>query len=88
VKIDRSFVADLDEGPEGEAIVRALINVCHALKVSVQGEGVERPAQAEKLKAMGCDLGQGSCFSPPLAAEELNELLASGQALLPHPANG
>jgi diguanylate cyclase (GGDEF)-like protein len=88
VKIDRSFVADLDEGPEGEAIVRALINVCHALKVSVQGEGVERPAQAQKLKSFGCDLGQGACFSVPLGAKEMRELLASGRALLPHPANG
>jgi diguanylate cyclase (GGDEF)-like protein len=88
VKIDRAFVADLDEGPEGEAIARALINVCHALSVSVLGEGMERPEQADRLRAMGCDFGQGDCFSPPLAAEEVRVLLASGRALVPHPANG
>jgi diguanylate cyclase (GGDEF)-like protein len=87
VKIDGSFVAGMDE-PEGEAIVRALIQVCHALGARVQAEGVERPEQARTLKGMGCDLGQGTCFSPPLPGDEIDELVKSGRALQPNLTNG
>jgi diguanylate cyclase (GGDEF)-like protein len=85
VKIDRSFVAELAPGRdgEGEAIVRALIEVCHALHATVLAEGTETAEQARLLKRMGCDLGQGECFSPPVAPAEVERLLESGRPLAP-----
>jgi diguanylate cyclase (GGDEF)-like protein len=88
VKVDSSFVADVDDSVEGEAIVRALVSVCHALGAEVLGEGVERPEQARRLGEMGCDLGQGTGFSPPLSPEEIDELVVSGRTLVPDVANG
>jgi EAL domain-containing protein (putative c-di-GMP-specific phosphodiesterase class I) len=83
VKIDRSFVRELTESGEGEAIVHALIDVCHALHALVLGEGIETQEQARRLRELGCDLGQGGCFSPPLPPERLAPLLES-DVRLPH----
>jgi diguanylate cyclase (GGDEF)-like protein len=75
VKIDRSFVRELNDEGAGEAIARALIEVCHALGARVLAEGVEDTAQADKLRGLGCDLAQGSRFSPPVPADELAAVL-------------
>jgi diguanylate cyclase (GGDEF)-like protein len=80
VKIDRSFVAELAGDPEGAAIVRALIEVCHALHATVLGEGVETEEQATKLRELGAELGQGRWFHPPMGAEELGRVLAAAPA--------
>jgi diguanylate cyclase (GGDEF)-like protein len=82
VKIDRSFVRELTESDEGEPIVRALIDVCHALHAEVIGVGIETGEQATRLRGLGCDLGQGDYFSPPLPPEGMAELLARGAPLL------
>jgi diguanylate cyclase (GGDEF)-like protein len=82
VKIDRSFVRELTESDEGEAIVRALIDVCHALHAEVIGEGIETDEQASRLRELGCDLGQGDYYSPPLPPDRMEELLLSGAPLL------
>jgi EAL domain-containing protein (putative c-di-GMP-specific phosphodiesterase class I) len=81
VKIDRAFVAGMDA--EGEAIVHALVEMCHATGASVLAEGIETPEQARRLRALGCDLGQGVYFSPPLGAGEIGALLATGRSLAP-----
>lgn len=81
VKIDRSFVHQVDDEGGGEAIARALIDVCHALEAHVLADGIEDRRQARKLLALGCDLGQGSRFSLPLPAEEMGELAARGPRL-------
>jgi diguanylate cyclase (GGDEF)-like protein len=80
VKIDRSFVGALATDPEDAAIVRALIEVCHALHASVLGEGVETEEQARKLAELGAELGQGRWFHPPMGAEELRRVLAGAPA--------
>jgi EAL domain-containing protein (putative c-di-GMP-specific phosphodiesterase class I) len=77
VKIDRSFVGELSGG-DGEAIVRALIDVCHALRARVLAEGIETPEQIRMLRKLGCDLGQGTCLSPPLDPGRFSKLLAGG----------
>jgi diguanylate cyclase (GGDEF)-like protein len=82
VKVDRSFVRELTESDGGEPIVRALIDVCHALHAEVIGEGIETAEQGSRLGDLGCDLGQGEYFSPPLPPERMKELLASGAPLL------
>ena len=73
MKIDRRFVATLDLGGDqrSTAIVRGLINLGHALGLSVVGEGVETKAQGEALRAMRCELGQGYYFGYPGLASQL-----------------
>ena len=64
LKLDCSFVQRLDEGQEG--VVRAVVELAHALDMEVVAEGVEHAQQLSSLKAMGCEFGQGRLFSEPL----------------------
>jgi diguanylate cyclase (GGDEF)-like protein/PAS domain S-box-containing protein len=77
VKLDRSFVTPIDEHGEGSAIARAVINMAHALGISVTAEGVETEAQLRGLRALGCDRAQGFLFSPPLPGEDFAALLTT-----------
>jgi diguanylate cyclase (GGDEF)-like protein/PAS domain S-box-containing protein len=77
VKLDRSFVTPIDEHGEGSAIARAVINMAHALGISVTAEGVETEAQLRGLRALGCDRAQGFLFSPPLPADDFAVLLTT-----------
>ena len=70
LKIDRSFVRDLDTDNESEIIVNAIIAMGHALKLRITAEGVETPAQLSALKRLGCDEYQGFLFSKPVKAPE------------------
>jgi diguanylate cyclase (GGDEF)-like protein len=76
IKIDRTFVHNLDSGPTSDAIVRAIVDLARAMGVEVTAEGVETQAQREALKKIGCDELQGFLFSPPLSPEDLDRLLA------------
>jgi diguanylate cyclase (GGDEF)-like protein/PAS domain S-box-containing protein len=76
LKIDRSFIKDLEQNPEDQTIVKAIIAMAHALNVDVIAEGVEREEQKELLKAFGCRFAQGFHFSRPLPAREFTSLLA------------
>ncbi|MTD14781.1 EAL domain-containing protein [Nakamurella sp. YIM 132087] len=78
VKIDRAFVANLDQDREAERFLNALLVMGRELELAVTAEGVERPEQARILMALGCHRAQGNLFSPPLPAAELGALLASG----------
>jgi EAL domain-containing protein (putative c-di-GMP-specific phosphodiesterase class I) len=75
LKIDRSFVAGLGRNHEDTAIVRATIGVAKALGLRTTAEGVETAEQATALLELGCDLGQGFFFAPPLTAGEMGALL-------------
>jgi diguanylate cyclase (GGDEF)-like protein len=76
LKIDRFFTNGLDEyGPEGNAIVSAIIKLAHTLEMEVVAEGVETNTQIEKLKSMMCDEVQGFLLGKPMAAKELSILL-------------
>ena len=70
LKIDRSFVRDLDTENESEIIVNAIIAMGHALKLRITAEGVENLAQLSALKRLGCDEYQGFLFSKPVKAPE------------------
>lgn len=66
IKIDHSFVSGLGTDPADESIVAAIISVSHDLGLTVIAEGVERPLQADYLRAQGCDMAQGYLFGSPV----------------------
>ena len=81
LKIDQSFVRDIDLDVDDAAIVTAIIGMARNLKVAVVAEGVETRAQCEFLRSHGCDGLQGYLFSKPLTAREFADLLKSGRTL-------
>jgi EAL domain-containing protein (putative c-di-GMP-specific phosphodiesterase class I) len=85
LKIDRSFVADLDG--RGGPIVEAIIRLARAFSLPVVAEGVETAAQLEALRALGCERAQGFLFSRPVEAGALAAVLADGFSL-PRSASG
>ncbi len=75
LKIDIAFVAALDSGPEASAVVRSITRLATTLGLRTIAEGIERPEQAGRLRALGADLGQGFHYARPLTAPELGEFL-------------
>jgi diguanylate cyclase (GGDEF)-like protein len=76
VKIDRSFVQDLESKEDSRAVVDAVIRLAHALGLSVVAEGVENEIQRDILLTMGCDELQGFLYSRALPASQLFDWLA------------
>ncbi len=70
VKLDRSLVNDVDVSESARTIVAAVIHLIHGLGLEVLAEGVEREAQIEVLRAIGCDTFQGFAFAPPMEESE------------------
>jgi diguanylate cyclase (GGDEF)-like protein len=77
VKIDRSFITPLFDDAGTSAIVRAAIELSHALGLEAIAEGVEDQAVVEMLSAMGCDAAQGYVFARPMPADKLGFWLAA-----------
>ncbi len=80
LKIDRAFTNQMGEGGENQEIVRAILTLAQNLKMQTVAEGVETELQAQLLKNMGCDFGQGYLFSHPLTAGEATTLLMENRA--------
>jgi diguanylate cyclase (GGDEF)-like protein len=78
LKIDRTFVAGLEEGNEDVAIVAAVVAMAHALGLTTVAEGIESEAQLRELVKLGCDLGQGHYFARALDAESCIAFLTDG----------
>lgn len=78
LKVDKSFVGLMELG-EGEnvAIVRTIVTLAHALGMDVIAEGVETAAQLARLRAIGCEYGQGYFFAKPLPSDDATALMAS-----------
>jgi diguanylate cyclase (GGDEF)-like protein len=77
VKLDGAFIRGIEGDTSAQAVVRAAIDMAHALGKSVVAEGVENAAQLALLKQMGCDTMQGYHLSPPLIADRFVELLGA-----------
>jgi diguanylate cyclase (GGDEF)-like protein len=80
LKIDRSFVADLQSGHD-DVLVRSTIELAHNLGLTVTSEGVEAAVARERLTALGCDAAQGGFIAPPAPAQQLRAWMASKGAL-------
>lgn len=76
LKIDRSFVSNLEQSPGDAAIVNAVADLGKNLGVTVVAEGIETQAQADHLLARGCTLGQGYFFGRPQPREDVTRWLA------------
>jgi EAL domain-containing protein (putative c-di-GMP-specific phosphodiesterase class I) len=80
LKIDCSFVEELGREPsgvsKGEEIMKAMIDLTHALGLKVIAEGAETSEQLARLRNMKCDFAQGNYFSEPLPSEALAVILA------------
>lgn len=73
LKIDKQFVAEGTELDEG--LLGPMLQIGHAFGLSIIAEGIETSEQRERLRQLGCPLGQGYLFSPPLPASSVHELL-------------
>ncbi len=78
LKIDRSFIRDVEVKPDDAAITTAIISMAKSLNLRVIAEGVENEAQLSFLRANQCDEIQGYYFSKPLAVDKVPEKLRGG----------
>jgi EAL domain-containing protein (putative c-di-GMP-specific phosphodiesterase class I) len=79
VKIDRSFICDLERATDQRAVVGAIINLAHALHLTVIAEGIENEIQLGILEGLDCDRGQGFLFAPSVAPQAVDELVTARQ---------
>ena len=75
LKIDRSFISGIASSPEAGALMHTLIQLGKALGLETLGEGIEEPAQLDKLKQEECDSGQGFLFARALDVEAVTRFL-------------
>ena len=80
IKIDRSFVSNLDTDSGDAAIIDAVVGLGHRLGMEVVAEGVETEAQARYLRSRGCDYGQGYLFGYPAPAADVPNMLVPAAA--------
>jgi EAL domain-containing protein (putative c-di-GMP-specific phosphodiesterase class I) len=83
LKIDRSFVAELNGTPAGSAITEAVIRLSQVLNLVTVAEGIESAEQATELQLLGCDTGQGYLFSRPLPPAELDAMVTAARTVAP-----
>jgi diguanylate cyclase (GGDEF)-like protein len=76
IKIDRSFVRDIAESNDSQAIIRAVTGLAQSLKIATVVEGIETEAQLTMAKAEGCDEAQGFLFSKPMPEQQVADFLA------------
>ena len=76
LKVDKSFVADMNVDEENAAIVRATINLAHSLGLTVTAEGVESRLVRDQLQGMGCDYFQGYFVSKPMVISDVTDWLS------------
>jgi EAL domain-containing protein (putative c-di-GMP-specific phosphodiesterase class I) len=85
LKIDRSFVQRLGEGPERRAIFAASLRVAEALHLTAVAEGVEEPEQLRELEELGCAAAQGYSFARPGSGRTVGDLLRRDRGRVPWP---
>ncbi len=76
IKVDRSFVADINENPVSHKIIKSLAGLCDDMEIACVVEGVETRAQLDTLRRLGCEFIQGYYFAKPMPADAIGEHLA------------
>jgi EAL domain-containing protein (putative c-di-GMP-specific phosphodiesterase class I) len=77
LKIDRAFIAELGRNRKDSAIVGAVIVLASSLGMEIVAEGIETQEQADELRAIGADYGQGYLFGRPRELSDLSQLVAA-----------
>jgi diguanylate cyclase (GGDEF)-like protein len=80
LKIDRSFISQLTENPEGETMLRTLVHLGKSLSIETLAEGIEQPAELSLLQREQCDSGQGFLFARPLDVHDVVPFLQTWTA--------
>jgi EAL domain-containing protein (putative c-di-GMP-specific phosphodiesterase class I) len=75
LKIDRSFICQLTQSPDGEALIRTLVQLGKALSIETLAEGIEQPHELSVLQQEQCDSGQGYLYARPLDVEAVGTFL-------------
>lgn len=75
LKIDRSFIQNMETGSGSAEIVRTILDLARSLKMDVVAEGIETADQASHLQSLGCKLGQGYFFAKPMPPEAVSAML-------------
>jgi diguanylate cyclase (GGDEF)-like protein len=86
LKIDRSFVADVNENPVSHKIIKSLTGLCDDMEIACVVEGVETRAQLDTLRRLGCDFIQGYYFAKPMPGAAIEDYLAKERERLDHGA--
>jgi diguanylate cyclase (GGDEF)-like protein len=81
LKIDRSFVGQMDSDPQARRIVVAVLGLARSMGLATVAEGVERPAQSRALAELGCELAQGFGFCRPVSAADIDGVLAAREGI-------
>jgi len=81
LKIDKSFINDINNDSDDTTIVKTIISMAHNLKLDVIAEGVEKVEQLWFLKKNSCDQVQGYLYSPPIPAKEFSEFLMKSNVI-------
>ncbi|MCG6889317.1 MAG: EAL domain-containing protein [Gammaproteobacteria bacterium] len=87
VKIDYSFVSEIEHSSKGAALVAAIVGMAHGLGIDLVAEGVENDYQANYLESLGCHTMQGFLFSKPLKVEEFLSRIGAQQVDIPSRSN-
>jgi diguanylate cyclase (GGDEF)-like protein/PAS domain S-box-containing protein len=83
LKVDKRFIDSVDGEDKESRLTAAMIGLTHVLDLRCIAEGVERPAQQERLKELGCDYAQGFLLARPMSSDALRELLlATGPTMI------
>jgi EAL domain-containing protein (putative c-di-GMP-specific phosphodiesterase class I) len=88
LKIDRSFVSEMETGSENGEIVRTIVSLAKTLRMNVVAEGIESIHQIHQLQILGCEFGQGFLFSRPVPLGDAEKLIVDNnrwQNIMPSP---
>jgi EAL domain-containing protein (putative c-di-GMP-specific phosphodiesterase class I) len=77
LKIDRTFIRDIEKNECSRAIAESIIAMAHRLGLKVIAEGIEKPEQEAVLRSAGCDYGQGFLFSAAILPQAFEQLLTN-----------
>ncbi|MFG6245410.1 EAL domain-containing protein [Vibrio diabolicus] len=81
LKIDRSFIAQIQKNEQDDSLIRAIISMAHNLRMRVVAEGIETQTQLTRMESLHCDVVQGFFLGRPVPAEEIIEFEQQRQAI-------